>query len=85
MRSKRYLLLCRMHLVRQALRTSAPDTTTVTNIAAQYGFWQFGRFAANTGRSSAKRHPRRSTGIGVATRLRVHIFVNLPKVDRPPI
>jgi transcriptional regulator GlxA family with amidase domain len=45
MSPKRYLLLRRMHLARRALRTSAPDTTTVTDIAAQYGFWQFGRFA----------------------------------------
>ncbi len=45
MSPKRYLLLRRMHLARQALRASAPTATTVTEIATRYGFWQFGRFA----------------------------------------
>jgi AraC family ethanolamine operon transcriptional activator len=34
-----------MHFARRAMRDGAPGTTTVTEIAAQYGFWQFGRFA----------------------------------------
>jgi AraC-like DNA-binding protein len=42
---KHYLLLRRMHLARQALRKAASDTTTVTHVATQYGFWQLGRFA----------------------------------------
>jgi AraC-like DNA-binding protein len=45
MSPKQYLLLRRMHLARRTLRNSAPTATTVTEIAAQYGFWQFGRFA----------------------------------------
>jgi len=42
---KRYLLLRRLHLARQALRRVSPDTATVTEIATRYGFWHFGRFA----------------------------------------
>jgi len=45
MSPKRYLLLRRMNLARQALRDGFPDTTSVTEIATQFGFWQFGRFA----------------------------------------
>jgi AraC-like DNA-binding protein len=42
---KHYLLLRRMHLARRALRETASSTATVTEIAGQFGFWHFGRFA----------------------------------------
>ncbi len=42
---KRYLLLRRMKLARQALFKGAAATTSVTEIAARFGFWNFGRFA----------------------------------------
>jgi AraC-like DNA-binding protein len=42
---KQYLLRRRMALARQALQHGNAAETTVTQIAAQYGFWQFGRFS----------------------------------------
>jgi transcriptional regulator GlxA family with amidase domain len=42
---KKYLLLRRMHLAKQALIVADSNETTVTDVATQYGFWQFGRFA----------------------------------------
>jgi AraC-like DNA-binding protein len=42
---KSYLTLRRMHLARQRLSTADPSMSTVTDVATQFGFWQFGRFA----------------------------------------
>jgi AraC-like DNA-binding protein len=41
----RLLMLRRMRQVRKALRESNKNTTTVTETAARWGFWNFGRFA----------------------------------------
>jgi AraC-like DNA-binding protein len=46
MSPKQFLLARRMHMVRRDLRTAAPTSTTVTEIATRYGFWDFGRFAS---------------------------------------
>ena len=45
MSPKRYLWLRRMHLARRALRSADAERTTVTEIASDYGFWEFGRFS----------------------------------------
>jgi len=42
---KRYLWLRRMHLARRALRRADAERTTVTEIAAEYGFCELGRFS----------------------------------------
>jgi len=41
----RYLWLRRMHFARRALLRADPAVTTVSEIAAKHGFWEFGRFA----------------------------------------
>jgi AraC-like DNA-binding protein len=45
MSPKRYLLLRRMYLARQALRRSGPANATVTGVATTLGFFDLGRFA----------------------------------------
>ena len=41
----KYLHLRRMHLARRALCASTSGGSTVTRIAANHGFWEFGRFS----------------------------------------
>ena len=45
MSPKHYLWLRRMHLARRALRSADAERTTVTEIASNCGFWEFGRFS----------------------------------------
>jgi AraC-like DNA-binding protein len=45
MSPKQFLVRRRMHMVRRDLTRSLSTANTVTNVAAHYGFWDFGRFA----------------------------------------
>lgn len=45
MAPKRYLWLRRMHLAQRALRHADPGSTTVTEVATGFGFWELGRFS----------------------------------------
>jgi len=42
---RKFLMIQRLNRVRNVLRASDPDETTVTAVAAHFGFWHFGRFA----------------------------------------
>ena len=42
---RRFLTVRRLHQVRATLREQDEECTTVTAVAAQFGFWHFGRFA----------------------------------------
>jgi AraC family ethanolamine operon transcriptional activator len=41
-----YLIRLRLHRAHQDLRTADPETSTVSKIAMNWGFWHFGEFAA---------------------------------------
>jgi AraC family ethanolamine operon transcriptional activator len=43
---RRYLMIKRMHGVRSALKEANPESTSVTALAAHFGFWHFGRFSS---------------------------------------
>ena len=45
MSPKQYLLLRRLNLAHRALCAADPSTTTVTEVATRFGFWELGRFA----------------------------------------
>jgi AraC-like DNA-binding protein len=62
MSPKRYLWLRRMHLVRRALKNADAERTTVTEIASDYRFWEFGRFSVPTARSSVNHLRQRCVG-----------------------
>jgi transcriptional regulator GlxA family with amidase domain len=42
---KQYAIAERLRAAREALRAADPETTTVTDIATAYGFFELGRFA----------------------------------------
>lgn len=42
---KRYAIAQRLHAAREALSAADPHTTTVTDVAMAYGFFELGRFA----------------------------------------
>ena len=42
---KQYAIDQRLHAAREALATANPETTTVTDVATAYGFYELGRFA----------------------------------------
>jgi AraC family ethanolamine operon transcriptional activator len=42
---KQYAIALRLWAARQALRDAEPGTTTVTDVATAYGFFELGRFA----------------------------------------
>ena len=67
---KRYFLKQRLQSVRQALSDAGNKAATVTAVATDYGFYELGRFALQTGRSSGNPRRRHYAGIGCRRRYR---------------
>lgn len=45
MSAKKYLWMRRMNLARRALQSADAESTTVTDVATDFGFWELGRFS----------------------------------------
>ena len=66
---KQYLLQRQMRLVRCALQQGNCETTSVTRIATQYGFFELGRFAVNYRKMFGESPSATLRGILVSTTL----------------
>ena len=64
MSPQKFLRLRRMQRVRRALALADPTSATVTTMATAHGFWELGRFAGSTARSTANRRRRPGGGPG---------------------
>ena len=52
---RRYLHLRQLNLIRCALKAADPEKASVTEVLAQYGVWEFGRFASRYRRHYGER------------------------------
>lgn len=64
---RRYFALRRLQQARTALRTRDPDRTSVTEVAARFGFWHFGRFSREYFRHFGER-PSETALVGASKR-----------------
>lgn len=75
-----YLMAKRLNGVRRELKAADPDFETVLEIAARWGFWHTGNFAAHY-RRLFDELPRRRFGMGPK---QVPVFGNLPSENSTP-
>jgi transcriptional regulator GlxA family with amidase domain len=81
----RYLWLRRMRLARRALMLADPAGATVTQIATEHGFWEFGRFAVSyralfgEAPSASLRRPPVDRGLSDTA----HPYSRMPKSHSP--